>query len=67
MTVAPSAAMAAKARSGSGDGSMTTRPPASKVPRMPGQASGKLCDAGSAVRYTVSGPNPHSSALARAL
>ena len=50
VTVTPSAAMAAKDRSGSGDGSMTTRPPDSRVPRIPGQASGKLCDAGSAVR-----------------
>ena len=34
---------------------------------MPGQASGKLCEAGSVTRYAVSGRSPHSPALARAL
>jgi hypothetical protein len=48
--VTPSAAMVAKARDGSGEGSITTVPPASSVPRIPGQASGKLCPAGRLTR-----------------
>ena len=48
--VTPSRSMAANALAGSGDASMTTRPPDSRVPRMPGQASGKLCEAGSEPR-----------------
>ena len=48
--VTPSRSMAAKALAGSGDAIMTTRPPDSRVPRMPGQASGKLCEAGSETR-----------------
>ena len=32
---------------------------------MPGQASGKLCEAGRVARYTVPSPRPHSAAEAR--
>ena len=48
--VTPSRSIAAKALAGSGNAVMTTRPPDSRVPRMPGQASGKLCEAGSETR-----------------
>ena len=68
VAVTPSAAIVAKARSGSGDASMTTGRRTSSVPRMPGQASGKLCPAGR--RHQVHGVrhrSAHSSALARAL
>ncbi len=34
---------------------------------MPGQASGKLCPAGSETRYVVSASKPHTSALRRTL
>ncbi len=50
-----------------GEGSMMTAPPASSVPRMPGQASGKLCPAGSVTRYLVRESTPDTAALARAL
>src|SRR6185437_7540628 len=65
--VTPSASITANARRGSGDGSMTTAPPASSVPRMPGQASGKLCPAGNVTRYLVVASTPDTAALARAL
>ena len=44
------AAVVANARRGSGEPSITTRPPVSRVPSMPGQASGKLCPAGRLTR-----------------
>ena len=54
--VTPSALDGGERAAGSGEASMTTWPPDSSVPRIPGQASGKLCEAGSATRYTVPGP-----------
>ena len=65
--VTPSCSIVANTVCGCGEASMTTRPPDSRAPRMPGQASGKLCEAGRVARYTVPSPRPHSAAEARAL
>jgi hypothetical protein len=50
VAVTPSAAIVANAFSGLGEPSITTVPPESRVPRMPGQASGKLWPAGRVTR-----------------
>src|SRR5581483_9673878 len=50
--VTPCSAISSKQERGSGERAITTVPPLARVPRIPGQPSGKLCPAGSATRYT---------------
>src|SRR5690606_16343150 len=63
--VTRSRSMIGKATSGLGEGLSATVPPAYRVPNTPGELIGKLWAMGSTPRYTLSGPSPQISALAR--
>ena len=65
--VTRSASISAKHVSASGEGASTDVPPAWTTPSRPGELIVKLCAAGRAARYTVSGVRPQMSALARTL
>src|SRR5579875_3828481 len=67
VTVTPWRAMVANADSGLGSVANTVVAPTLIAPSRPGQASGKLCAAGSAAKYTSSLVSRHSSAVAVAL
>src|SRR5262249_22936279 len=67
VTVTPWRSMAAKAASGLGSVPNTVVAPTVIAPSRPGQASGKLCAAGSDTRYTSSLVSRHNWALAVAL
>ena len=65
--VTPSSAIRRRQVSGSGDGAVTTAPPACITPSRPGEDIVKLCAAGSTARNTAPGVSPQISALARTL